>query len=180
MTISLLYELGEGAPEEALKAGASPPPTLAGPPGVAAGAGGAAGGEAGGLAALALGVLQRGPPAAVARHRLVALAVLEVRVAGAHELVATRQGQPRCKVGACGYDDALKAPQLSRREAAAELSRNPLTSCQVAVRYARVLQQSPAAIPAALAAFLDGRGMGHPAEDLATRACYLFSRLVKV
>ncbi|GFR43596.1 hypothetical protein Agub_g4693, partial [Astrephomene gubernaculifera] len=102
VAVNLLYELGEGAPEEAMKP------------------------EGGGLAALALALVQRGPHPNVARHRLVALAVLE--------------------------------------------------SC---VRYSRVLQQQPAAIPAALAAFLDARGMGHPAEDVSTRACYLFSRLVK-
>ncbi len=102
MAISLTYELGEGAPEEALKP------------------------DGGGLAALALSLVTRGLHPEVARHRLVALAVLE--------------------------------------------------SC---VRYSRVLQQQPSAIPPALAAFLDGRGMGHPAEDVSTRACYLFARLVK-
>lgn len=103
VAVSLLYELGEGAPDDALKA------------------------EGGGLASLALALVQRGPPPAVARHRLVALAHLEC-----------------------------------------------------CVRYARVLQQQQAAIPPALAAFLDARGMGHPADDVSTRACYLFSRLVKI
>ncbi|KAG2493435.1 hypothetical protein HYH03_008254 [Edaphochlamys debaryana] len=102
VAVSLLYELGEGAPEEALKP------------------------EGGGLAGLALGLVQAGPAGAWARHRLVALAALEC-----------------------------------------------------SVRYSRVLQQVPAAIPPALAAFLDGRGMGHPAEDVSTRASYLFARLVK-
>ncbi|GIL47531.1 hypothetical protein Vafri_4333, partial [Volvox africanus] len=102
VAVSLLYELGEGAPEDAFKP------------------------DTGGLATLALALVQRGPQPGVARHRLVALAVLE--------------------------------------------------SC---VRYSRVLQQQPAAIPSALAIFLDGRGMGHPAEDVSTRACYLFARLVK-
>ena len=33
--------------------------------------------------------------------------------------------------------------------------------------------------PSAIAAFLDDRGIGHCAEDVAARACYLFCRLVK-
>ncbi len=43
----------------------------------------------------------------------------------------------------------------------------------------RVLQQQPACLPRVLALFLGDRGMGHPDEGVATRACYLFARLVK-
>jgi hypothetical protein len=47
------------------------------------------------------------------------------------------------------------------------------------VRYSRVLQAHQHVIPSAVTAFLDERGMGHAAEDVAARACYLFCRLVK-
>lgn len=103
IAVSMLYELGEGAPEEALKPGS------------------------GALGQLALLLLGSGAALPRGRHRLVALAAMEA-----------------------------------------------------AVRYARVVQQSAAAVPGVLSLFLDpGRGVGHPSPDVSTRACYLFSRLVK-
>ncbi|KAG1677608.1 hypothetical protein FOA52_010389 [Chlamydomonas sp. UWO 241] len=100
VAVVMLYELGEGAPEEALKP------------------------DSGALGQLAVALMQATLPHA--RHRLVATAVLETFV-----------------------------------------------------RYSRVLQAHQHVIPSAVTAFLDGRGMGHAAEDVAARACYLFCRLVK-
>lgn len=101
MAVTLLYELGEGAPEEALKPGS---------------------GALGQLALLLMGQSQL--PAG--QHRLVALAVMECTV-----------------------------------------------------RYCRALQQQQGVIPSVLSLFLDARGLGHPSPDVSTRACYLFSRVVK-
>lgn len=98
--MTLLYEMGEGAPEESLKPG-------------------------GGLAGAVVALMGASLPAA--HHRLVSLAVLECHV-----------------------------------------------------RYARVLQQHAHLIPAVAGAFIDRRGLAHPSDDVAPRACYLFSRLVKV
>mmetsp|Transcript_5354 Transcript_5354/g.11718 ORF Transcript_5354/g.11718 Transcript_5354/m.11718 type:complete len:1077 (-) Transcript_5354:655-3885(-) len=100
LAVVLLYELGEGAPEEALKP------------------------DSGALGQLALALMQATLPAA--QHRLVTLAVLETYV-----------------------------------------------------RYSRVMQQQQHVIPHVITTFLDGRGMAHPSEDVSTRACYLFCRLVK-
>lgn len=47
------------------------------------------------------------------------------------------------------------------------------------VRYSRVLERQQQYLPAAVMTFVDGRGMGHPCNEVSTRACYLFSRLVK-
>jgi exportin-T len=103
LSVTLVYELGEGAPEEALKPGT------------------------GGLASLVLLLLTQAQAALPhGQHRLVSLAVLE--------------------------------------------------TC---VRYCRVLQQEQSAIPAVLNLFLGPRGLGHPSSDVANRACYLLSRLVK-
>ncbi|GBF91404.1 exportin [Raphidocelis subcapitata] len=103
IAVAMLYELGEGAPDDSLKPGS------------------------GALGQLALLLLGGGGALPRGRHRLVALAAMEA-----------------------------------------------------ATRYARVVQQSPAAIPGALSLFLEpGRGLGHPSPDVSTRACYLFSRLVK-
>jgi exportin-T len=56
-----------------------------------------------------------------------------------------------------------------------------LSAMEAAVRYAKVVQQQQAAIPGALSLFLEpGRGLGHASPDVSTRACYLFSRLVKL
>ncbi|KIY98490.1 hypothetical protein MNEG_9470 [Monoraphidium neglectum] len=58
-----------------------------------------------------------------------------------------------------------------------------LAAMEAAVRYARVVQQQAQqpAIPGVLSLFLEpGRGLGHPSVDVGTRACYLFSRLVKL
>eukprot|EP00798_Chlamydomonas_sp_ICE-L_P025196 gene25196-10836_t len=100
MAVLLLYELGEGAPEEALKP------------------------DSGALGQLAIALMVASP--AAAEHRLVALIVMETFV-----------------------------------------------------RYGRVLQQHPQIVPNAVMTFLDGRGMGHPSEDVSTRACYLFCRLAR-
>lgn len=100
MAVTLLYELGEGAPEETLKAGC------------------------GALGQLAL-VLMQGPVPHNS-HRAVALAVLETFV-----------------------------------------------------RYCRVLQHHTGCITRVVEVFLGSCGMGHSSEDVATRACYLFSRFVK-
>jgi exportin-T len=102
VAVTLLYELGEGAPDDALKPGS------------------------GGLGQLVLLLLTQGQALPAGQHRLVALAVLE--------------------------------------------------TC---VRYCRVLQQEQSAIPAVLSLFLGPKGLGHPSPDVATRACYLLSRLVK-
>ncbi|KAK9812733.1 hypothetical protein WJX72_002830 [[Myrmecia] bisecta] len=48
------------------------------------------------------------------------------------------------------------------------------------VRYSRVLPQQQELIPHVLAAFLGPRGMGHGAQVVSVRACYLFARLVKL
>ncbi|KAL3158478.1 hypothetical protein ABBQ38_010710 [Trebouxia sp. C0009 RCD-2024] len=48
------------------------------------------------------------------------------------------------------------------------------------VRFSKVMQQNQEYIPHVLAVFLGESGMGHPDEAVSTRACYLFSRLVKV
>ncbi|GAX84343.1 hypothetical protein CEUSTIGMA_g11765.t1 [Chlamydomonas eustigma] len=101
MAVVLLYELGEGAPEEALKS------------------------DSGALGQLAVALMQANLPSA--RHRLVAMAVLETYV-----------------------------------------------------RYSKILQHHQNVIPSAIMTFLDERGMGHPAEDVSTRACYLFARLSKL
>jgi exportin-T len=102
VAVTLLYELGEGAPDDALKPGS------------------------GDLGQLVLLLLTQGQALPAGQHRLVALAVLE--------------------------------------------------TC---VRYCRVLQQEQSAIPAVLSLFLGPKGLGHPSPDVATRACYLLSRLVK-
>jgi len=102
MAVTLLYELGEGAPEEALKPGS------------------------GALGQLALATVASPGGLPCARHRLVALAVMECTV-----------------------------------------------------RYVRVFASQQAAIPAILEAFLDSRGLANSSPDVATRACYLFARLVK-
>ncbi|WIA12173.1 hypothetical protein OEZ85_012245 [Tetradesmus obliquus] len=102
IAVTLLYELGEGAPDDALKPGS------------------------GGLGQLVLLLLTQGQALPAGQHRLVALAVLE--------------------------------------------------TC---VRYCRVLQQEQSAIPAVLNLFVGPKGLGHPSPDVATRACYLLSRLVK-
>ncbi|KAL0051899.1 hypothetical protein WJX82_004175 [Trebouxia sp. C0006] len=47
------------------------------------------------------------------------------------------------------------------------------------VRFSKVMQQNQEYIPNVLAVFLGDSGMGHPDEAVSTRACYLFSRLVK-
>lgn len=55
-----------------------------------------------------------------------------------------------------------------------------LTECSPSLVYlCRVLQQEQSAIPAVLSLFLGPKGLGHPSTDVATRACYLLSRLVK-
>eukprot|EP00879_Flechtneria_rotunda_P017634 GHRR01018485.1.p1 GENE.GHRR01018485.1~~GHRR01018485.1.p1 ORF type:complete len:825 (+),score=308.84 GHRR01018485.1:604-3078(+) len=102
LAVTLVYELGEGAPEEALKP------------------------SSGTLVQLVLLLLAQAESLPAGRHRLVALAMLE--------------------------------------------------TC---VRYCRVLQQEQSAIPAVVSLFLGPKGLGHPAADVATRACYLLSRLVK-
>ncbi len=102
LAVSLLYELGEGAPEDELKPG-------------------------GGLGQLVLLLLARCDDLRAGSHRLVALALLET-----------------------------------------------------VVRYLRLLQAEPGALPVAMRLFLGPRGLGHPAPDVATRACYLLSRLIKV
>lgn len=48
------------------------------------------------------------------------------------------------------------------------------------VRYVRVAAQNPELVPPVMRAFLGGCGLSHVHHAHATRACYLFMRVVKV
>ena len=50
---------------------------------------------------------------------------------------------------------------------------------EICVRYHLAVERRPALLRPALAAFLDGRGVMHPAREVSRRACYLFCRFVK-
>lgn len=102
LAVTLVYELGEGAPDEALKPGS------------------------GGLAQLVMLLLDQAATLPAGGHWLVTLAVLE--------------------------------------------------TC---ARYYRLLQHQQGSIPGVLGLFVGPRGLGHPSPTVATRAAYLFSRLVK-
>jgi hypothetical protein len=48
------------------------------------------------------------------------------------------------------------------------------------VRYVKVASQNPELVLPVMKMFLQGSGLAHPNEAHATRACYLFMRIVKV
>uniref|UniRef100_A0A7S0IGW8 Exportin-T n=1 Tax=Micromonas pusilla TaxID=38833 RepID=A0A7S0IGW8_MICPS len=50
---------------------------------------------------------------------------------------------------------------------------------EICVRYHLAVERRPALLRPALAAFLDGGGVTHPAREVSRRACYLFCRFVK-
>lgn len=163
VAVTLLYQLGEGAPDEALRPGS------------------------GALGQMAAGLMAADVPAG--GHPLVALALLET-------FIRYLRCASACPNLSSLTPYALLAPLLpAAQHSAAQHAACPdrqlcrgarfcapeprRPSHDARARGRRVLQQQPACLPRVLALFLGDRGMGHPDEGVATRACYLFARLVK-
>jgi hypothetical protein len=142
----LLYELGEGAPDEALKPDSGALGQLA----VALMQVCVAGGGGGGWWRVAGGGWRR--------------VALPLRIPSP---VTGLLFSPKWRPASSDLVNRLIPPLLSSDQANLPCARHRLVALAVLetyVRYSRVLQHHQAAIPQALTTFLDERGLGHPSE----------------
>ena len=165
VAVSLLYQLGEAAPETDMRPGS------------------------GVLAQLAAGVMQAsggrrrrnvGAARCCTSACLLPLARLHgLPLAGLEPGCGGHPPLPRCD-SATPRPPAWHRPRAQADVPAAKHRLVALALLETYVRYSRVAAAAGGALLAAVAQrFLDGHGMGHPCEAVSRRAAYLLCRLAK-
>ncbi|KAJ9528951.1 hypothetical protein QJQ45_000515 [Haematococcus lacustris] len=191
VALALLYELGEVAPEEALKPGTGGLAALVAAlaascstSSAASGNGHLVQGQGAGSPPSTFPSISTSPDMGSRLHMAVTAATPSAQGqpssdgAGRGEGVMETNGEvvqvkaQGLQAGQAGQGVIGPLPWAEHRLVA-------LAVMEIFVRFTRLLQQQPGLQQQVVPLYVDGRGMGHPSEDVSTRACYLFCRISK-